>query len=222
MPYQVSSNCPECKSIASFVIGLWPQHLGVFICRGCQTLVNIPLETANCPGCGYQPRVEEFYDYAYAIPYFNGPPSEELEPGPECPKCRKGRLVFQLTSHFNVGRLGTPKNEERPWLGRDYLEKAIFVYAIMAVCSEFDLPPDQILAYYNLDIPVSLIGHRRISIPIIMDIRAHLLAAAMTGEIPFTITPKLQQAVDEKNSLFKAITEHGRLSLKRKWWEFWK
>src|SRR5262245_53607237 len=135
MPYTVESRCPACSTTDTFVIGLWPEHMGVYVCLRCQKLVNVPLATGKCPGCGYEPGAEEFYDYAYAIPYFNGPPAEEREPGPECPKCAQGRLVFQTTSHFNVGRLGTPQNGERPWIGRDYLEKAIFGYAIMAVCS---------------------------------------------------------------------------------------
>jgi hypothetical protein len=217
MPYDVQSHCPACGVDDTFVIGLWPDHLGVFACRRCQKLVNIPLATEKCPGCGCQPSVEEFYDYAYAVPYFSGPPPEEREAGPECPKCGQGRLVFQTTSHFNVGRLGTPKDGKRPWIGKDYLEKAIFVYALMAVCSEFDLQPQEILDYYNLDVPGALLVRRRISIPIVMDIRAHLLAVAACGEAPFDVTPKMLGVVSGQfGDMLQAIAP------KKRWWQFWK
>jgi hypothetical protein len=198
MPYSVRSHCPACGEGDEFVIGLWPEHLGVYVCGRCRKLVNVPLTDGKCPGCGHQPAIEEFYDYAYAVPYFNGPPLEEREPGPECPKCGKARLVFQTTSHFNVGRLGTSEDGERPWIGIASLEKAIFVYALLAVCSEFGLEPREILDYYNLDVPAALLVRRRISLPIVLDIRAHLLAVAACGEAPFCVTPKMQAEVSEQ------------------------
>jgi hypothetical protein len=32
------------------VIGNWAEHLGVYVCPGCNALVNIPVETSTCPG----------------------------------------------------------------------------------------------------------------------------------------------------------------------------
>src|SRR5262249_26311257 len=100
MPYTVQSRCQACSDRHEFEIGLWPEHLGVFICQRCKAVTNVPRATGRCT-CGYQPQVAEFYDYAYAIPYFSGQSLGELEPGPDCPKCGQAKLTFETTTHFN-------------------------------------------------------------------------------------------------------------------------
>ncbi len=182
MPYSVESHCSACGEGDTFAIGLWPEHLGVFVCSECQSVVNIPLSTGQCPGCGYSPTLDEYYDYAYAIPYLNydeREPRETLEPGPICPKCGGSPLSFRSTEHVNVGRLGS--TTEKAWLGVDSLEKAIFLYAMLPVLHEFDLDNSKVMAYYNIDPPgdKSLLLGRRISLPIRLDIRNHLLAVQM-------------------------------------------
>lgn len=217
MPYEVKSHCEACQEGDEFVIGLWPKHLGVFMCGACRKVVNVPLDGETCPGCGYPPAVEEFYDYSGAIPYLGGTSLGPLEPGPECPKCGQGRLSFETTSHINVGPLGTPEDGKTPWVGRDYLEKAIFVYSLLPVCSEFELPPDAVLKHYNLDVPKTLIAARRVSFPIMLDVRSHLLALARAGEADFPATPKLQAAINQElGVLLDAVKPRKR------WWQFWK
>ncbi|MBW3600306.1 MAG: hypothetical protein KY475_23940 [Planctomycetes bacterium] len=218
MPYDVTSHCPACSQGDEFVIGLWPKHLGVHVCGGCRAVVNVPLETGACR-CGARPAAAEFYDYAYSIPYFSGQ-SAELEPGRDCPKCRGAKLTFQTTTHFNVGRLGATEDGQRPWIGKDYLEKAIFAFALIAVCSELDLDPKEMLGYYNLDVPASLIASRRLSLPIFLDIRNHVTAAVMAGEATFTVSEKLHRTTNEEcGELLRLLQPQ---SPRKAWWQFWK
>jgi len=91
IPYGVESHCKACSSGDEFEIGLWPEHLGVFVCKRCKAVTNVPRETGLCK-CGYQPQTSEFYDYAYAMPYLGGSTLGELEPGPDCPKCGQAKL----------------------------------------------------------------------------------------------------------------------------------
>jgi hypothetical protein len=89
---------------------------------------------------------------------------------------------------------------------------------MIPVCSEFNLNIEELLTYYNLDVPRSLLAGRRVSFPIMLDIRTHLIAAALSGEATFAVTPAMQSAIDEKfGDLFKA-SQPG----KKRWWEFWK
>ena len=219
MPYEVRSNCSACNQGDDFVIGLWPTHLGLYVCDSCKALVNVPLESGTCK-CGRRPAVDNFYDYAYSIPYFRGQSIAAIEPGPNCPKCGQAQLIFETTSHFNVGRLGTTQDGNRPWIGKDYLEKAIFVYALMAVCSEFDLSPDELLEYYNLDVPASLIAQRRISLPILLDIRNHLKATVMAENATFAISAKMQAAMEEE--MGGMLKLHQETPKRKAWWQFWK
>ena len=215
MPYEVRSHCQAGQAGDDFVIGLWPEHLGVFVY--CRKVVNVSLDGEACPGCGCPPPVEEFDDYAGSIPYLGGQSMGPLEPGPECPKCRRDRLAFETTAHFNVGPLGTPKAGRTPWVGRDYLEKAIFVYSLMAVCMEFELDPDEVLRYYHLDVPRGLIAGRRFSLPILLDIRTHLLTIAALGGASFAVSPKLRSAVAEQFGALTDVLEPGK-----RWWQIWK
>jgi hypothetical protein len=36
MPYEVKSRCETCQEGDDLLIGLWPEHLGVFICGACR------------------------------------------------------------------------------------------------------------------------------------------------------------------------------------------
>jgi len=184
MPYTVSSNCDYCYRGDEFSIGFWTMHMGLFSCPNCRAFVNIPLETGRCLGCGYSPTPHEFYDYSAAIPYLGGKTLNKLEPGPLCPKCCQRPVSFETTMHLNTLSLGFMEASAKPWLGRDYLEKAIFVYALSAVCVEFNLRLDEALTYYKLDVPRSLLRDRRkVSLPILLDIRTHLLIKLMAGDL---------------------------------------
>jgi hypothetical protein len=218
MPYKVESKCDGCGSQHRFVIGLWPEHLGVYMCRACAMPVNIPLETGQCPGCGVQPSVAEFYDYARSIPFYHGESLGRLEPGPTCPNCAEGTLSFTIHCHFNVGRLGAYEGPLPPWAGRDYLEKAIFAYALISICADFDLDMAEVFAYYNMDVPWSLLAQRKISLPIRMDIHNHLLAAVAAGEVKFANMLKLEQCAQEAYApLLNVLSPRAK-----KWWQFWR
>ncbi len=163
--------------------------------------------------------MDQLFDYAYAIPYFRGKTLGILEPGPSCPKCQKALLAFKLTSHFNVGRLGS--NEPNcPWKGKDYLEKAIFVYSMLAVCAELDLSADSILEYYQLDMPAKLLSGRKLSLPIMLDIRNHLTACVVAGEATFQPSVKMQAIIEKEMGPMLQLLQGTESS--KKWWEFWK
>lgn len=219
MPYTVHSHCSKCNEGDEIIIGFWTKHLGVYTCSTCKALVNIPLNTGKCE-CGHQPSVKDFYDYAPSIPYIQNMSISEIEPGPICPKCTEVNLTFNIENHFNVGRLGSDNSHQQPWIGKDYLEKAIFVYAMMAICAEFELDPEEILNHYNLDVPVSLIADRQISLPILLDIRGHLIASAVSGESTFTITDQMRAILaDEMGDIFELMREEPS---EKSWWQFWK
>jgi hypothetical protein len=63
--------------------------------------------------------------------------------------------------------------------GRDYMEKAIFMNSTIPVIEEFQLNPVKVFEYFNLDIPTAPLITRRISFPILLDIRMHLGTAMM-------------------------------------------
>jgi hypothetical protein len=117
MPYFVESYCELCEQGDSFTIGYWAESRGVFVCKTCKLITDIPLETGSC-GCGYVPRNEEYYDYSLAIPYpYDEQQPDKLEPGPVCPKCEKGLLTFPRVSHFSkIGRQGTRALTGKPRL----------------------------------------------------------------------------------------------------------
>ena len=219
MPYNVSSYCSACDKSQEFAIGLWPTHLGVLLCPSCKEIVNIPLSSEKCPSCDYKPKNEEFFDYAQSIPYLGKQSQEEAENSPVCPNCEKGKITFETTSHFNVGRLGTPKNGQKPWLGKQYLEKAIFLYALIAVCGEYDLDDIEMMEYYNIDSPGSLLVHRSISLPIFLDIRAHLFAMVASDEATFKTSDKLCEEVYKQ---YSELFNVNVMEPQKRWWQFWK
>jgi hypothetical protein len=178
MPYVVESFCDNCNQGDSFTIGYWAESRGVFVCTMCKIITDIPLETGSCPGCGYVPRNEEYYDYSLAIPYPYGEQNpNNLEPGPVCPNCWKYQLTFPKVSHFKlVGMQGNRKDGNKPWWGLDYLEKAIFVHALMSICKAQNMDPQKMLNYYNVDVPISLMKGRNVSQPILKDIQGHFFS----------------------------------------------
>ena len=52
MPYRVQSHCADCADPDTFIIGHWTMHLGVHVCPRAQSIVNVPVDTGQCPGCG--------------------------------------------------------------------------------------------------------------------------------------------------------------------------
>ena len=225
MPYTVRSHCGACTLGDEFVVGRWPEHAGVFVCQGCQRVVNVPLSTGQCPGCHQEPLPEDLYDYSLAVPCLNGDVFAPLEQGPTCPRCRAGHLGFRPTAHVNYGRLGATESGEQPWRGRDTMEKAIFTLALVGFCHSDDLDEAELLGYYNLDYRPALLAGRHVSTPIWMDIRAHLLSHTPSGEAVFTIGPKFQALLDESplSRMMKEIegAKEQRGDQKRKWWQFW-
>src|SRR6516225_2407481 len=73
--------CPVSLSRDTFLIGNWPEHLGVHVCAVCHALANIPVETGHWSGCGQQPDLQDFYDYSFAVPYLGGQMPGQPEPG---------------------------------------------------------------------------------------------------------------------------------------------
>jgi len=68
-----------------------------------------------------------------------------------------------------------------------------------------------------------LMVKRRISIPIVMDIRAHLLAVAACGEAPFKVTPPMQNEVSwQEAELLHDAEVLQAVTPKKRWWQFWK
>ena len=215
MPYEVESDCPACHQHDRFTIGHWPVHLGLFLCPDCRRIVNIPLDSGQCV-CSRRPQTPDFYDYTLSIPHYHGELDGPLQPGPICPRCAQAPLSFQIAAHVNYGRLGQSDRTPPPWRGRDYLEKAIFCYALVAAAVELKLDLKELLAYYNIDPPASLLADRRISVPIYMDIEHHLVAAAGSGEASFSNMTQLLQRFHDR---FSGVLP--RPIRPRPWWRFW-
>ena len=98
MPYRVQSHCAGCGNGDAFEIGYWTRDLGVHVCQRAQSVVNVPVDTGLCPGCGEPVDAADLYDYSFAIPYSGGQSPRPLEAGPTCPSitsiftCRPARL----------------------------------------------------------------------------------------------------------------------------------
>ncbi|MCI0462342.1 MAG: hypothetical protein L0Z62_35770 [Gemmataceae bacterium] len=177
MPYQIKSVCTACCQSDTFLIGNWPEHLGVYLCSACKALVNVPVDTSSCPGCVQGVEPQNCYDYTFAIPYLGGRFVGDPEPGPTCPKCGRAHLAFENTAHLNMGMVvGNREKAQATW-GRDYIEKAIFMNSALPVIEEFQLDPRRVFAYFNLDLPSKPLITKRLSFPIILDIRTHLWSA---------------------------------------------
>lgn len=175
MPYLIQSHCAECEQGDEFTIGDWTRHYGVYVCSSCQKLVNIPVEDGKCPGCGQQPTLAEYYDYSFAIPYLGGQTPRPLDAGPTCPKCKKTHLVFHNTAHLNMGAVVFNEAAAKTTWGMDYMEKAIFMNSAVPVIQEFQVDAAKVFSYFHLHIPTAPLITRRLSYPIILDIRTHLM-----------------------------------------------
>jgi len=184
MPYTVQSRCDRCGYSGSFMIGNWKEHLGVYICRDpCKSIVNVPLDTACCPGCGRTVSPDECYDYSHSIPYGNGQFFVEPEPGPSCPQCGSGTLNFLPTIHHNVWMtIVARRADAHRWVGKDYLEKEIFGAALLLDCFNRHKDSNEAFAYFGLDATPRMMERaarlaktkRGLSTPIFLDIKIHL------------------------------------------------
>ena len=224
MPYEIESSCGACGQGDRFMIGNWPEHLGVYVCSVCKALTNISVETAKCPGCGQRVEPQDCYDYAFAIPYLGGQFIREPEPGPVCPKCGRGPLAFQNTAHLNMGMVVWNREKARATWGKDYVEKAIFMNSTIPVIEEFQLDPPRVFAYFNLDLPSKPPITERLSFPIIVDIRTHLGTTLMLSpeELGCKLSPE-----EASRLMFGALGQPGTPERsaareKKRWWQFWK
>ena len=224
MPYEIESSCGACGQGDRFMIGNWPEHLGVYVCSVCKALTNISVETAKCPGCGQRVEPQDCYDYAFAIPYLGGQFIREPEPGPVCPKCGRGPLAFQNTAHLNMGMVVWNREKARATWGKDYVEKAIFMNSTIPVIEEFQLDPQRVFAYFNLDLPSKPLITKRLSFPIILDIRTHLGTTLMTNpeELGCKLSPE-----EASRLMFGALgppgtPERSAARENKRWWQFWK
>ncbi|MDX1992039.1 MAG: hypothetical protein SF029_06605 [bacterium] len=180
VPYNVESHCSACGEGDTFIIGNWPEHLGVYVCPTCQKVVNVPLDTCRCPGCGQQVQPEDCYDYGQSMPYLGGKSLHPLEPGPECPRCGGTTLTFLPTAHLNMLMVVMNAEKARAYWQLDYMEKALFMNSSIPVIHEFNIPITSVFAYFNLNLPRHALITRRISYPIMLDIRTHLMIKLMT------------------------------------------
>lgn len=174
MPYSIQSQCHACNQGDTFVIGNWTEHYGVYICHTCQQVVNILIADGVCSGCKTQPNLTDYYDYSFAIPYLGGKSPMPLETGPDCPKCRAGKIAFHNQAHLNLGVVVHNQAGAQSTWGLDTMEKAIFMNSTIPVIQEFQLDAAKVFAYFHLHIPTAPLMTRRVSFPIAMDIRAHL------------------------------------------------
>ena len=189
MPYRVQSSCASCSNGDAFIIGQWTVHLGVHLCPRARSIVNVPVETGQCPGCGEPVDAGDLYDYSYAIPYLGGQTPRPLEPGPTCPKCNGAPLAFETVAHLNLGAVVFDVERARATWGRDYLEKSIFMNSSIPVIEEFQLDVAQLFDYFHLHLPTGPIATRRMSYPIAIDIRTHLWTLRLREPDRFARTP---------------------------------
>ena len=189
MPYEVQSHCANCGDGDQFVIGHWTRHLGVHVCGRASSIVNVPVDTGLCPGCGEPVDVADLYDYSLAIPYLGGQTLRPLEPGPVCPKCNGAPLTFETHTHINLGVVVFDVGRARATWGRDYFEKSIFMNSSIPVIEEFALDLAQVFEYFNLHLPTGPVATKRLSYPIILDIRTHLWTLRMREPDRFARAP---------------------------------
>jgi len=218
MPYEIQSRCHACGQGDTFLIGNWPEHLGVHVCAECHALVNIPVETGQCPGCGQQPSLQDFYDYSFAVPYLGGQMPRQPEPGPACPKCQRAPLTFENNVHLNMGMIVSNAEKARATWGREYMEKAIFMNSALPIIEEFELSPAKIFEYFNLDTPTAPLITERISFPILLDIPTHLGTAMLVD--PEMFGGNLTQ--DEVQTRLWGGGRGPQVPSRKRWWPFWK
>lgn len=200
MPYRIQSHCAGCGQGDAFVIGQWTTHLGVHVCQRAQSVVNVPVDTGLCPGCGEPVDAADLYDYSYAIPYGGGQSPRPLETGPTCPKCHGAPLTFENQAHINLGVVVFDVERARATWGRDYLEKSIFMNSSLPVIKEFALDPVQVFEYFNLHLPTGPIATKRLSFPIILDIRTHLCTLRMREPDRFARAPHRPPPLDNETT----------------------
>lgn len=178
MPYLVKSCCEQCHAGDEFTIGLWSQNLGLYICDHCDMIVNIPNETGRCPGCHYAPDATELFNYTELIPCMGERQSYNGH-RPVCPKCQSGWLRFQISRHLDIGStLINPNNVAN----LPSMEKGIFLQALVAVCMEQGFDLTEMLTYFGLQLPDrAMIIPSKLSKPIFVDIRSHLMLAHFAG-----------------------------------------
>lgn len=225
MPYEVQSRCSTCGEGDTFSIGHWPRDLGVFPCPTCQAFVNVAREQGTCPGCQAKPQPGELYDYAPVVPYYHGVGVDEESELPACLRCGEGSLSFEIASHYNVGRLGKHAGPgPPPWEGEEYLEKSIFVFALIAFCVEFELEPQELLGYFSLTLsPSADLEQRSVSLPIFMEIKNHLSSALMSGEVALSNDERLrEEAIAGMPPELLELLGLGAERPAKKWWQFWK
>src|SRR5262249_43174300 len=150
---EVHSRCSVCAHADKFIIGNWPEHLGVYVCGTCKGLVNVPVADGQCPGCGFPPSPDDLYDYSRSIPYLGDQFAGAKAPGPLCPECGQAHLEFETRAHYNLGLVTEQQVQARETWGRDYLEKAIFRNSLAPVCDKFKLSRAKVLEYFHLDEP---------------------------------------------------------------------
>jgi hypothetical protein len=210
MPYEVRSQCDRCGKGDLFLIGMWRVYMGVYICRDrCKKIINIPVETGKCPGCGREVRNSDLFDYADFIPYLDGGSVAPLEPGPICPKCGRGQLSFDTIAHCSMfcdvpapgfvtgdfdwnAHYSTFSDVPAPgdWRGKHYLEKEIFAHAVMAAAFRLKITPEEAFAHFGLEItdPIidrmtrSCLTNKGLSTPILMEIRIDFDSYLSAGE----------------------------------------
>ncbi|MAS34820.1 MAG: hypothetical protein CL610_12490 [Anaerolineaceae bacterium] len=175
MPYQIQSRCAACQQGDIFLIGDWTRYYGVYACATCHKLVNIAVTEGTCPGCGVRPAVADYYDYAASIPYLGGQSPHKLAPGPDCLRCGQATLTFENQAHLNMGSVVHNEADAKTTWGMDYMEKAIFMNSAVPVMQEFNLNPAKVFAYFHLHLPDAPLVTRRVSYPIYLDIRTHLM-----------------------------------------------
>jgi hypothetical protein len=151
MPYQIRSDCPACRQTDVFLIGNWPEHLGVFACTACRALVNVPVADGKCPGCGRQPGPHEFLDYADSAPYLGRSFHKKLAAGPRCPKCGRDFVLFTNTRHLNMLAVVGNRAGAEAAKGQEYMEKALFRNSLAPVIAEFRLDAAKVFAYFHLE-----------------------------------------------------------------------
>ena len=201
MPYQVKSHCAACGKGDDFVIGHWTAHLGVHVCPRAKSMVNVPVDSGQCSACGEPVTTDALYDYSFAIPYLGGRSAHPLEPGPPCPRCTGAPLTFETHTHINLAAVVFDVERARATWGRDYLEKSIFMNSSIPVIEEFTLDVGQVFEYFNLHLPTGPVATRRLSYPIILDIRTHLLTLRMREPNRFARVPNRPSSGDDDQTL---------------------
>ncbi len=194
MAYSVTARCPACGEEDGLLIGMWWTVRGYCVCSACRRILPVPLAQnaePSCPGCHRALLDDELFDWSGCIPRWGREAPTDPSSAPICLRCGAARVVFEMHAHLNYASVSGQK--EKPWIGLDTMEKAIFQRVLSALCEEHGLVLSEWLAYYGLDPPGRLASVVGLSEAIRYETETHMVNVGGRPGSGFSDTDSLTQ-----------------------------